>query len=217
MIAMENNSTHLRVGLFGVSRSGKNYTIDDFIALASADGVEFVHMSPMDLIRDRLNGRRLRDMSEGEKMDLVREVRSEIDSIAMCQNVIVDEHFCYPATFGGRKLENGYYDEKLPHDILSRPEYRTDYEVVFPRFESLKYDLFAVMDIDPDIIVERSRTSEGAKYNPCVTSEEIAEWQSVEIRGLELESHVPVIPITDPRGSGVQLWDAVRTNLLREG
>ena len=204
-----------RVGLFGVSRSGKNYTIDDFIELARENGVEFTHLSPIDMIRSRLDGRRLRDMSDSEKKVLVDEVRNEIDSVAKNHNVIVDEHYCYPATFGGKKLENGYYDEKLPHDILHIPNCKTDYEVVFPRFESRKYDLFAVMSIDPKIIVERSRTSEGAKYNPYVSAEEIEEWQKVELEGLESESDVPVIPITDPRASGILLWEAVNNNLLR--
>lgn len=134
--------------------------------------------------------------------------------MARDHNVIVDEHFCYPATFGGKKLENGYYDEKLPHDILRIPNCHTDYEVVFPRFESRKYDLFAAMYIDPKIIVERSRTSEGAKYNPYVSAVEIEEWQKVEIEGLESESDVLVIPITDPRNSGALLWEAVNNNLL---
>ncbi len=208
------HSKYLRIGLFGVSRSGKNYTIDDFIELARAGGIEFVHLSPMDMIRARLDGRRLRDMSENDKLALVREVRGEIDRAAEVSHIIVDEHFCYPATFGGKKLENGYYDEKLPHDILRRPGYATEYEVVFPRFESLKYDLFAVMDIDPEIIVERSRTSEGAKYNPIITAEEVSEWQKTEKEGLVLEGHVPVVPITDPRASGMQLWEAVRSYIL---
>ena len=210
----DNGKIYYRVGLFGVSRSGKNYTIDDFIELAKANGVEFVQLSPMDMIRARLDGRRLRDMSVAEKQALVDEVRNEIDTVAENHNVIVDEHFCYPATFGGRKLENGYYDEKLPHDILHLSGCVTDYEVVFPRFESLKYDLFAVMSIDPSVIVERSRTSEGAKYNPYVTAEEIREWQKVETEGLELDSRVPVVQITDPRASGIQLWEAIRDNLL---
>lgn len=203
------------MGLFGVSRSGKNYTIDDFIAISRNNGIDFVHLSPMDMIRDRLDGRKLRDMPESEKRMLVNEVRNEIDLVAVDHNVIVDEHFCYPATFGGKKLENGYYDEKLPYDILRIPDHRTDYEVVFPRFESRKYDLFAVMCIEPEIIVQRSKTSEGAKYNPYVTAEEIGEWQRVEIEGLEFESNVPVIPITDPRASGILLWEAVRDNMLQ--
>lgn len=57
----------LRVGLFGVSRGGKNYTIDDFIELTRVNGVEFTHLSPMDMIRSRLNGCRLRDMPDSEK------------------------------------------------------------------------------------------------------------------------------------------------------
>lgn len=204
------------MGLFGVSRSGKNYTIDDFIGLAKADGVEFIHLSPMDMIRSGLNGHRLRDMSDDEKRILVGKVRNEIDYMSKNRNVIVDEHYCYPATFGGKKLENGYYDEKLPYDIFRRPGYRTDYEVVFPRFESLKYDLLAVMNLDPRIIVERSRTSEGTKYNPFVTADEIEEWQKAETEGLGLESSVPIVPITDPLASGIQLWGSVKTNLLSE-
>lgn len=114
MAYFKENKKHLRVGLFGVSRSGKNYTIDDFRELASREGVKFTHLSPMDMIRARLGDRRLRDMSLEEKKELVSEVRSEIDRIAKDRNVIVDEHYCYPATIGGRRLENGYFDEKLP-------------------------------------------------------------------------------------------------------
>ncbi len=213
---MSTEKKYIRVGLFGVSRSGKNYTIDDFIGLAGNAGTVFVHLSPMDMIRGRLNGRRLRDMSEIDKLALVREVRREIDRAAENSNLIVDEHYCYPATFGGKKLENGYYDEKLPHDILRSPRYAVDYEVVFPRFESLKYDLFAVMDIDPTIIVERSRTSEGAKYNPFVTAEEISEWQKAEREGLALESDVPIVGIADPHNSGRLLWEAVRPYIRTE-
>jgi adenylate kinase len=207
---------HIRVALFGVSRSGKNYTIDDFMELAKAHGMEFIHMSPMDMIRARLKGRRLRYMPECEKKELVREVRDEIDLMAEDHNVIVDEHYCYPATFGGKKLENGYYDEKLPHDIFHRPDFRAEYEVVFPRFESLKYDMFATMYIDPNIIVERSRTSKGAKYNPFVTAEEIEEWQRAETEGLELESRMQVVRITDPLASGALLWEAVKEAIDRE-
>ena len=214
-MANQNMNKHYRVGLFGVSRSGKNYTIDDFVETAKANGIEFVHMSPMDMIRARLGTRRLRDMPEDEKRALVREVREEIDRTAEDHHLIVDEHFCYPSTFGGKKLENGYYDEKLPHDILRDANNKVDYEVVFPRFESHKYDLLAVMSIDPDIIVERSRTSEGAKYNPYATPEEIREWQKTEIGGVAKESTAPVFLITDPRESGSLLWKAARATLFQ--
>ena len=35
----DKENKHFRVGLFGVSRSGKNYTIDDFIELGMIDHV----------------------------------------------------------------------------------------------------------------------------------------------------------------------------------
>jgi len=70
------------------------------------------------------------------------------------------------------------------------------------------------MSLDPEIIVERSRTSEGAKYNPYVTAEEIAEWQKAEISGIARESQAPVFLITDPRKSGMLLWKAARTALF---
>ena len=200
---------YIRIGLFGVSRSGKNYTIDDFIELAKKAGVDFIHLSPMDMIRTRLNGHRLRDMSDNEKKALIEEVRGEIDIVAEKNNTILDEHFCFPETFGGKKLENGYYDEKLPHDTFHNPDYVVNYEVVFPRFESAKYDLLAVMQIKPSIIAQRSRTSEGVKYNPYVTEKEIEEWQRAETDGLRSESHVPMGFITDPQLSGVQLWESV--------
>ena len=91
-----------RVALFGISRSGKNYTIEDFLYRAGEAGLRFIHLSPMDMIRERLNGRRLRDMSLGEKTHLVEEVRREIHSISESNNVIVDEHYCYPSSFGGK-------------------------------------------------------------------------------------------------------------------
>ena len=40
-------------------------------------------------------------------------------------------------------------------------------------------------------LVERVRTSEGTKYNPYITAEEVAEWERVEKEGLFLENSVP--------------------------
>lgn len=200
----------MRVALFGISRSGKNYTIEDFLERARAEGMDFIHLSPMDMIRGRLGSRRLRDMSLEEKTQLVKEVRDEIDRMAEEYNVIVDEHYCYPSTFGGKRLDNGYFDEKLPHDILKVKGHDSDYEVVFPRFEYDKYDLILCMDIDPSIIVDRCRTSEGAKRNDDITVEQAERWQQVEVDGALREGHtVKGSLITDPKRSGKQVFDVV--------
>ncbi len=205
----EGSTEYKRIGLFGISRSGKNYTIDDFIKLAGESGREFVHMSPMDMIRERLDGRRLRDMSDAEKRALVRQVRDEIDQMAVGHNLIVDEHYCYPESFGGVKPENGYFDEKIPHDMLHLDGFTVDYEVVFPRFEYMKYDMLAVICIDPAIIVQRCRTSEGAKNNTFITARDAREWQKAEMKGIMEESHRTVYVITDPKRTGQQLYDAL--------
>lgn len=205
----EGGRRYTRIGLFGTSRSGKNYTIDDFIQLAKENGREFVHMSPMDMIRERLDGRRLRDMSDAEKKALVKQVRDEIDEAAASHDLIVDEHYCYPESFGGVKPENGYFDEKIPHDILHREDLKVDYEVVFPRFEYMKYDMLAMIHIDPEVIVERCRTSEGAKNNEYITVDDAREWQKAELEGLAEESHKRVYVITDPKRTGQQLYDAL--------
>ena len=202
---------YIRVGLFGVSRSGKNYTIDDFLALSKEAGLEFIHLSPMDMIRERLGTRRLRDMGLEEKIALVKEVREEIDVICESHNVIVDEHYCYPSTFGGKRLDNGYFDEKLPHDILKVDGHDTEYEVVFPRFEYDKYDLILCMDIDPSIIVDRCRTSEGAKRNNDITVEQARRWEQVELEGAFREGHMMngYSRINDPKNSGKQVYNAL--------
>jgi len=206
MIYIDGKRKYMRIGLFGISRSGKNYTIDDFNLEANKYGRSFVHLSPMDMIRDRLNGRRLKDMSDEEKRALVKKVRDQIDQIAEDHDVIVDEHYCYPVSFGGVKPENGYFDEKLPHDIWHRDYKDLEYEVVFPRFEADKYDVIAVMQIDPKIIVERCRTSEGAKYNPYITEEDAKEWQKAELLGIWHDSHKSIIEVVDPKNSGKELW-----------
>ena len=204
----------MRVGVFGISRSGKDYTIEDFIALADKEGCLFTHLSPMAIIRERLDGRKLSLMDIDEKRELVRSVRRDIDKKAEDGNIVVDEHYCYPSTFNGVAVNNGYYDEKLPHDILSRPGLRTEYEVVLPRFEALKYDVVACMRIDPKIITERTYNSEGAKKNMLMTPEIADEWQRQEIRGAMMESDVSRVGvIDDPGRSGEQLWDFVRGRL----
>ncbi len=206
MIYIDGKRKYMRIGLFGISRSGKNYTIDDFIIEASKHGRSFVHLSPMDMIRERLDGRQLKDMTDEEKRTLVKKVRTQIDLIAKDHDIIVDEHYCYPVSFGGVKPENGYFDEKLPHDIWDYGYRGLQYEVVFPRFEVLKYDMLAMMKIDPKIIVERCRTSGGVKFNPYITEEDAKRWQIAETVGIGQEGRKRVLEVMDPKNSGKELW-----------
>ncbi len=172
------------IGVFGISRSGKDSAIEVFIKITRENGYNFVHMSPIGMIRKRMAGNSLKTLSDQEKRKLVKDVRAEIKEVSEDSNVIVDEHYCFPQDFGGKILENGYYDEKLPHDIMSVPDSPTVYEVVLPRFETQFYDLVAIMKIDPDAIVERMRKSDGCKRNTIATRDDIIHWQRAEMIGV---------------------------------
>lgn len=207
-----------RIALFGISRSGKDYTIGDFIEIAKKEGMDFVHMSPMNIIRSRLYGRRLSEMSETAKNILVCEVRHEIDKMSSECNVIVDEHFCFPSKYNGMTVKNGYTDEKIPYIPFRDMATGRVYEQVFPETEYGKYDLILSMDIDPEIIVDRCRTSEGAKHNPYITAEDARQWQRVETDGAFRKGiSAPNPRITDPDRSGEQVFEAVIGYLKGKG
>ena len=198
---------NIRIGLFGISRSGKNYTISNFISEARKHGLEFLHVSPIDMVRERLNGKKLSEMNIQEKMDLIYEVRGIVDDQSLKYNIIVDEHYCFPSDFDGEKPKNGYFNEKLPFDVYKDDVTRKQLEVVFPRFESRKYDTVAVLNIEPKIIQERMRTSKGCKQNSSITVDQIEDWQKMEISLLKMEfKDQDVGIIDDPDRTGIQLW-----------
>jgi len=56
-----------RGGVFGIPISGTNHTIEEYIKISKENGVEFIHLSPMDMIRERLGDRKLSTMAEEEE------------------------------------------------------------------------------------------------------------------------------------------------------
>ena len=99
-----------RIAVFGISRSGKDATIEAFIKIAKDNGFDFVHMSPIGMVReDEWKG--LKILNDTGKRDLARDVREEM-RLSQVENVMVDEHYCFPYDLNGKILENGYYDEK---------------------------------------------------------------------------------------------------------
>lgn len=184
----------VRVAVFGTSRSGKDYTIRDASETLAEKGMLFAHISPISLVHEELNGRKLRDMPDREKREVVNRVRVRMNNLLKDDYVFSDEHYCFPRTFGGRKLRNGYYDEKLPyHD--ERGIGNRIYEVVFEKEWLKKYDLAIYLEIDPHVIVDRFRTSEGIKNNPFATYDDIHSWQMFEIEGVQKMCHEFCIPM----------------------
>ena len=194
----------VRVAVFGTSRSGKDYTIRDATELLAEKGMLFTHISPISLVHEELDGRKLRDMSDREKKEIVDKVRVRMDNLLKDDYVFSDEHYCFPRTFGGRVLRNGYYDEKLPYHNEKGIGNRI-YEVVFDKNWLKKYDLAIYLEIDPHIIIDRFRTSEGVKNNPFATYDDIRSWQMFEIEGVQKMCHefsIPLYYAYDPDKSG---------------
>ncbi len=196
-----------RIALFGTSRSGKDYTIRDAIEILADDGKNFSHISPIGMVHEKLYGRKLRNMPDVDKRELVSEVRKEIESLLLNDSVFVDEHYCFPEIFGGVKIDNGYYGEKLPyHTEIGL--YGRAYEVVFEDEWLKNYDMIVYMDIDPVVILDRFRSSVEDKQNLMATYEDVRLWQMHEmdrIRELCHSYEIPLYYIYNHRKSGEEL------------
>ena len=103
-----------RIAVFGISRSGKDYTIEGAVDRLTAAGKRYCHLSMIGTVHDLLKGRKLREMSKMDKLALMDRVHMEMDSISLMCSTIVDEHYCFPGTYGGKVIHTDYTEEKLP-------------------------------------------------------------------------------------------------------
>lgn len=209
----------LKIAVFGTSRSGKDYTIHDATELLAEEGILLTHLSPIGMVHGELGGRSLRNMSNSEKNDVISTVRNRINDLLQDGYVIVDEHYCFPETFGGRKIDNGYYGEKLPYRV-EQNKGGNRYETVFEARWIKKYDLIIYLDIDPVTILDRFHSSEGDKKNLFATYEDISLWQIFEMERLEdlcNNYHIPMYYVYDPKKSGEELATIISRHLKTIG
>ena len=197
-----------RIAVFGISRSGKDYTIDGAVDILTSMGRRYSHLSMIGTVHQLLNGRKLSEMSENDKLALMNKVHQEMDSAAVLCSVIVDEHYCFPGTYGRRIIHTGYTDEKLPFKEFYDEELETPYEIVFDQEELRKYRAVAYLDIDPSVILERFRTSEGCKRNELITLEDVKNWILFERTSLQMLCRMYKVPfktLRDPAKTSEEL------------
>jgi len=198
--------------VFGTSRSGKDCAISDATNILSQHGMKFTHTSPMSMIHRRLDGENLKNMSAEDKQSLVDAVRSEITTAIENGFTFVDEHYSFPTYYGGVILKNGYNNEELPF-VPDVGEDGIQYEVVYDADWIKEYDLVVYMDINPQTILNRFRTSEGYEHNSSVTLDDISSWKEYEIRHIQNlchNAHVPLFYIYNPEKSGSELAGVIR-------
>ena len=191
-----------RIAVFGISRSGKDYSINGAVERLASKGHPFRHVSMISTVHQLLGNRKLSQMGEKEKLDLIDRVRMELDSASVFRNIIVDEHYCFPVTYGGKVIHSGYVDEKLPSHIVYDDDLDRSYEVVFIESEIKKYEIVFYLDIPAEIVLDRFRSSEGSKRNNLITLEDVRKWilyEKFSLRDLCRKYSIPFVTLTDPR------------------
>lgn len=149
----------MKIAIYGVSRSGKNYLIENLINRLNADNhkaayhlegsVTLNHLSALEykLPFKSLNEAK-KNKLRGIFTDLIRQKESEYDL------VFVDGHYAFIKEEG--------------------------YNVVFTESDRTAYDAFFYLDTPSEMILQFSRASNGDKRNTSINIEEIRKWKSFE-------------------------------------
>ncbi|MBR4226582.1 MAG: hypothetical protein IKR86_07440 [Candidatus Methanomethylophilaceae archaeon] len=173
-----------RVAVFGTARSGKDHAIVTAMRLLSRRGIRSAHASPVGVLREVLAGEPLAGMDDTRKARAVEEARGLMLRMDTDGVLLADEHYCFPSTYGGRRLGGSYYGEKLPFCLEGGAEGRS-YEVVFEDRWMAYYDAAVYMETNPEVVVKRFHESDGGKANWFVTEEDVRLWQLFEIAHIQ--------------------------------
>lgn len=203
-----------RIAIFGTSRSGKDHTIKGAVPILWSHGKRYGHVSLIGQVHNILDGNKLSHMNEPEKEELMKAVRKEIDDLALKESIFVDEHYCFPKTYGGKTIHNQYVDEKLPYREVYDKDLDRTYEVVFKDYHLNGYDAVYYLDINSETLLDRFRNSEAEKRNEEITKDDIHSWKQFErfeIQRLCDQKDVPFIRLTDPS----TISEELATDLIR--
>jgi hypothetical protein len=177
----------LRVSVFGISRSGKDYSISSAVKTLNDLGIPFRHIQGIPTVREYsepILGKKFLLTSTDEKGLLMEVFRKKISDRSCMPYLIQDEHYAFPTTYGGKPLNNDYTDAKFPF-FLKKGDDGREYEVVFKEEWMSGCDTAFYIDPDPDVVLRRIRSSEGAKRTEQISEEDIDLWKKFETKSLK--------------------------------
>ena len=180
-------ATSLRIAVFGIPRSGKDYSIAKVKEAMNALDIDFVHYPGVPTVRNYslpVLGKEFKDTTIEEKGTLMDVFRKKISDRERFPFLIQDEHYCFPTTYGGKPLINEYTKSKFPFDFRKDPGDLREYEIVLKEEWIASCDVAFYLHSDPDVILERMHNSEGPKRNAQITSEDIDLWMRFETDSL---------------------------------
>jgi len=180
--------TSLRIAVFGVPRSGKDYSIMKVIEAMSVRGMEIVHYPGVQTASDYslpVLGKEFSSTTMEEKGRLMDTFRRKVLDREATQFLIQDEHYCYPVLYGGRPLVNEYTSAKFPFILKKGPGGSPEYEVMLKEEWITDCDMIFYLRPGPEVVKERMLKSTGAKRNIQITEEDIKLWMEFEIDSLK--------------------------------
>lgn len=153
----------MKIAIYGVSRSGKDYLIKKIVSFLNDHcRIKTCHLEGSKVLNElssREFGCSFKYLSEPKKETLRKEFTCLINEMELeYQLVIVDGHYAFIKDDG--------------------------YQVVFTESDRDVYDSFFYLDTPSKLIVQYSRDSEGEKKNLSITQDDIFKWKSYEKREL---------------------------------
>lgn len=154
----------MKIAIYGVSRSGKNYLIERLINHLNTNSNKTVfHLKGSETLnqfaKDKF-GKLFKELVEDQKEQLRKEFTFLINELdAKYDLVVVDGHYAF---IDGE-----------------------DYHVVFTENDRAVYDAFFYLDTPATSIIEYSKNSTGAKKNLWITEEDVIDWKFFEITRLK--------------------------------
>lgn len=149
----------MKIAIYGVSRSGKNYLIKKLIKQIGKKAYHLEGSVNLNYLALNKYKCQFKELKEAEKDFLRKEFTKLIHQKELLyEYVFVDAHFAF-------------IDKE-------------NYKIVFTSEDQNVYDTFFYLDTSSEKIIEFSRKSEGEKKNTLITKEDIDKWKQFEINSL---------------------------------
>ena len=146
----------MRIGLYGVSRAGKNCLIKKL-----QEQVNIRHINGSDMLFElsQLDMPTFKQLPATQKHEWRCRLIQYIEQKYPTDDVIIDGHYSFISDTG--------------------------YEVVLTELDLNYYDVFMYLDTPANVIVKRMRESEGIRKNETITVQEVEDWKNFEIQELK--------------------------------
>lgn len=151
----------MKIAIYGVSRSGKDFFINDLIDVLKRDKNMILHHVNGSIVLKELSlkkyNREFKTLSELQKNNIRIEFIKKLNEIEkQYGSIVVDGHYAF------------YNDDMT-------------FRKAFTEYDLNCYDYFFYLDTDSKDIVNRMRLSEGEKKNNIFTEEDIINWKNYEV------------------------------------